>query len=103
MRLTAWTVLAVLGGCSGEPRPKSPVDEALGSDSGTGPVDEVPTDEALLRAAIDGALDPTEALQTIARQGGFPIESTTGSFLFCLLYTSPSPRDRTRSRMPSSA
>ena len=23
--------------------------------------------------------------------------------LFCLLYTSPSPRDRTRSRMPSSA
>ena len=26
-----------------------------------------------------------------------------GQFLFCLLYTSPSPRDRTRSRMPSSA
>ena len=24
-------------------------------------------------------------------------------FSFCLLYTSPSPRDRTRSRMPSSA
>ena len=28
------------------------------------------------------------------------IEATIGS---CLLYTSPSPRDRTRSRMPSSA
>ena len=27
----------------------------------------------------------------------------TGLFLSCLLYTSPSPRDRTRSRMPSSA
>ena len=27
------------------------------------------------------------------------VENTTG----CLLYTSPSPRDRTRSRMPSSA
>ena len=33
----------------------------------------------------------------------------TGSYIFnallsgCLLYTSPSPRDRTRSRMPSSA
>ena len=26
-----------------------------------------------------------------------------GVFLLCLLYTSPSPRDRTRSRMPSSA
>ena len=25
------------------------------------------------------------------------------AFFFCLLYTSPSPRDRTRSRMPSSA
>ena len=24
-------------------------------------------------------------------------------FYYCLLYTSPSPRDRTRSRMPSSA
>ena len=26
-----------------------------------------------------------------------------GQYLNCLLYTSPSPRDRTRSRMPSSA
>ena len=26
-----------------------------------------------------------------------------GVFIICLLYTSPSPRDRTRSRMPSSA
>ena len=26
-----------------------------------------------------------------------------GTSLLCLLYTSPSPRDRTRSRMPSSA
>ena len=26
-----------------------------------------------------------------------------GHFMACLLYTSPSPRDRTRSRMPSSA
>ena len=26
-----------------------------------------------------------------------------GKLYFCLLYTSPSPRDRTRSRMPSSA
>ena len=26
-----------------------------------------------------------------------------GEYISCLLYTSPSPRDRTRSRMPSSA
>ena len=30
-------------------------------------------------------------------------EPVTQAELFCLLYTSPSPRDRTRSRMPSSA
>ena len=30
-------------------------------------------------------------------------EGDVMEFLFCLLYTSPSPRDRTRSRMPSSA
>ena len=29
--------------------------------------------------------------------------SSTWEVLLCLLYTSPSPRDRTRSRMPSSA
>ena len=37
----------------------------------------------------------------------FEISENIGSFLAeddsCLLYTSPSPRDRTRSRMPSSA
>ena len=31
------------------------------------------------------------------------IESVMGGLGTCLLYTSPSPRDRTRSRMPSSA
>ena len=37
------------------------------------------------------------ALQNIARQGGLDLQSS------CLLYTSPSPRDRQKSRMPSSA
>ena len=37
-------------------------------------------------------------------QGGpFSYISGSGMVLPCLLYTSPSPRDRTRSRMPSSA
>ena len=36
--------------------------------------------------------------QPKGRRNGF-LEGLTG----CLLYTSPSPRDRTRSRMPSSA
>ena len=35
---------------------------------------------------------------------GFGIRKIRGGWLYnCLLYTSPSPRDRTRSRMPSSA
>ena len=33
----------------------------------------------------------------------FLTRSGVGSLGICLLYTSPSPRDRTRSRMPSSA
>ena len=32
-----------------------------------------------------------------------PLMWVTSRFITCLLYTSPSPRDRTRSRMPSSA
>ena len=41
----------------------------------------------------------------IAKFTGLPFVSADNKFeaLACLLYTSPSPRDRTRSRMPSSA
>ena len=51
--------------------------------------------DLLLRAGFDAADDPDDASVLIVNTCGF-IES-------CLLYTSPSPRDRTRSRMPSSA
>jgi len=36
-------------------------------------------------------------------QGGWMVGLTVLASMTCLLYTSPSPRDRTRSRMPSSA
>ena len=44
----------------------------------------------------------------VARYGKFAenkefIKQTTGQFYSCLLYTSPSPRDLSTSRMPSSA
>ena len=42
-----------------------------------------------------------ETLEAEARQSG--IEPLLARLKDCLLYTSPSPRDRTRSRMPSSA
>ena len=35
--------------------------------------------------------------------GGFSEDTEHGHCTFCLLYTSPSPRDRQKSRMPSSA
>ena len=41
-------------------------------------------------------LEPQEAVSSVER-------SRIGQGRACLLYTSPSPRDRTRSRMPSSA
>ena len=51
-----------------------------------------------------GIIDPTKvvrtALQDAASVAGLLI---TTEAMVCLLYTSPSPRDRTRSRMPSSA
>ena len=40
-------------------------------------------------------------IEGVFLQGG--IKNRNGRMYPCLLYTSPSPRDRTRSRMPSSA
>ena len=50
------------------------------------------------------SVGPVHSL-TSALLDGTPIEvmSVTAEAPTCLLYTSPSPRDRTRSRMPSSA
>ena len=45
---------------------------------------------ALLKELLDNALDACES-------------ANIAPAITCLLYTSPSPRDRTRSRMPSSA
>ena len=43
------------------------------------------------------------ATLTMVNKGYIDVKSLFGSWAGCLLYTSPSPRDRTRSRMPSSA
>ena len=63
---------------------------------------------ALAFAASSAVATPTYVFNSTANSDvpsltGF---STTGAMMdgmTCLLYTSPSPRDRTRSRMPSSA
>ena len=47
-----------------------------------------------------GGCSGLSALNAVAPEGGYQVERDLS---YCLLYTSPSPRDRTRSRMPSSA
>ena len=71
--------------------------------------------EVLLRLTPAEALVLFEWLSRVDGGGQLPIEDPAEthvlwrlegqleSCLSCLLYTSPSPRDRTRSRMPSSA
>ena len=53
-----------------------------------------------LPAILDSGL--AESADVFCEPGWFSLEQTE-DILVCLLYTSPSPRDRTRSRMPSSA
>ena len=66
-----------------------PSAQAVGTFNRTAPVTE-----------IDDQVVQVDTLFTIQR-GPFKL---FGEYLLsCLLYTSPSPRDRTRSRMPSSA
>ena len=64
----------------------------------------VGSSELVTAMAIAGDLGFNPLTDTLTNENGeeVKLEEPTG-FEFCLLYTSPSPRDRTRSRMPSSA
>ena len=46
-------------------------------------------------------MNPGSEIPMVGASGA--IAGVLGLYMICLLYTSPSPRDRTRSRMPSSA
>ena len=57
-------------------------------------------------AALAGGLPTTVSGMTIDRQcssGMMAIATAAKQIMYCLLYTSPSPRDLSTSRMPSSA
>ena len=56
---------------------------------------------ACLGDAIEGESDEASAAAVVRALAGLKLD--VARFEDCLLYTSPSPRDRTRSRMPSSA
>ena len=67
-------------------------DPATGDASATGSTGEdsttgagLPEDEALLRQAIAGEVDPEDAMRTIADRGGFPVETAGGTYLFACL------------------
>ena len=56
-------------------------------------------DSGATHLGLDRLISEPTALASVREMGSKPF----GMLLVCLLYTSPSPRDRTRSRMPSSA
>ena len=79
-------------------------------DFGMGPDELDPTDLPLLLVEdiVDTEDDADVAVAGVRLLPALPLVVTRLLLLFllpvsCLLYTSPSPRDRTRSRMPSSA
>ena len=50
------------------------------------------------KEAVDAILE-NQSISAVSFVGSTPI----AHYIYCLLYTSPSPRDRQKSRMPSSA
>ena len=79
----------------------------------TGKIAQVPVGEGFLGRVVDGLARPIDGKGDIKADGTRLIESPAPGIIArrsvyeplqtCLLYTSPSPRDATLSRMPSSA
>ena len=59
-------------------------------------------EQVYLDALALGERKPVVASVVTALSGGYYI-AVAADYIYCLLYTSPSPRDRQKSRMPSSA
>src|SRR5665811_1578803 len=60
-------------------------------------------DGSLFAALVGGDFNGHDFVQQAVDAGAAAVLVETEQDIPCLLYTSPSPRDRTRSRMPSSA
>ena len=59
------------------------------------------TQEQTIAAAMATVTGPFDTI--VVATGALTLDGVGPEKTICLLYTSPSPRDRTRSRMPSSA
>ena len=86
-----------MGAFQGELAPLSAPE--LGGGAIAGAIRNAGVDAAAVDEVIMGCVLPAGVGQAPARQAGF----AAGLGEDCLLYTSPSPRDRQKSRMPSSA
>ena len=53
--------------------------------------------------SLGGPAADTEVARNVIHLANFALPAERGDFGSCLLYTSPSPRDKRQSRMPSSA
>ena len=60
-------------------------------------------DKTVPQKIIDYVLDKHKRIDILVNNAGVAKHGEMEEYNDCLLYTSPSPRDRTRSRMPSSA
>lgn len=80
MRLNA-LLIAVLVGCSSGGKGSDATSDSGTADSGQAG----PTDEDLLRAAIEGQTDAETALAQVADSDGLPVETADGTFLFACL------------------
>ena len=76
--------------------------EVLKSENSKVFVSIVAAHEDLIRISSENRLKLLKAAYHLGNRH-VEIELLDKELYFCLLYTSPSPRDRTRSRMPSSA
>ena len=91
------------------PPPSSPVQENIYPETINNDEDKSKSSNEELSDVLTESIDiskENEELNLVSSTGSSDdnkIKFETDQFLICLLYTSPSPRDRTRSRMPSSA
>jgi len=87
--VTRFFIALSLAACTGQddvlgPTTGETTSTTTGTTTGTTPA-TVANDEALLRQAIAGKADAAQTLSTIADQDGFPVQTSTGTFLFACL------------------
>ena len=61
------------------------------------------TDSNVMEFVLNNEFHSVRYVDSQTSEMNFIVDGSSMSVNICLLYTSPSPRDRTRSRMPSSA